>query len=83
MRKTIFKCTVNGETFDNVAAYNARLQELINSGVAVNVSSDTKVNIEDEPTNDAPYTTTTTLDVDEDLSIYPYMCEGKLWLSGK
>lgn len=76
MRKTIFKGTVNGETFDNVAAYNARLQELINSGVTVNASSDTKVNIEDEPTNDASYTTTTTLDVDDaDLSIYPYMCE--------
>lgn len=76
MRKTIFKGTVNGETFDNVSAYNARLQELINSGEPVSASSETSVNIEDEPTNDASYTTTTTLDVDdEDLSIYPYMCE--------
>lgn len=76
MRKTIFKGTVNGETFDNVAAYNARLQKLLNSGETVEASSETKVNVEDEPTSDAPYTTTTTLDAfDEDLTIYPYMCE--------
>lgn len=43
MRKTIFKGTVNGETFDNVAAYNARLQKLINSGENVEASSETKV----------------------------------------
>ena len=76
MGKTIFRGTVNGETFDNVAAYNARLQELINSGEPVSASSETNVNIEDEPTNDVSYTTTTTQDiVNEDLTIYPYMCE--------
>ena len=74
-KKTVFVGKINGETFDNVAAYNARLQELINSGVAVEASSETKVNtVEAQPTN-----TSTTLDVqdtiDEDLTIYPYMCE--------
>lgn len=76
-KKTVFVGKINGETFDNVAAYNARLQELINSGVAVEASSETKVNtVEAQPTN-----TSTTLDVtdttneDADLTIYPYMCE--------
>ena len=38
-KKTAFVGKINGETFDNVAAYNARLQELINSGEVINASS--------------------------------------------
>jgi hypothetical protein len=76
MKKTVFVGKINGETFDNVAAYNARLHELIVSGVPVEASSSTKVNVVDETTQDETYTTTTTQDViDEDLTIYPYMCE--------
>lgn len=78
-KKTIFVGKINGETFDNVAAYNARLQELINSGVAVEASSETKVAAEPSNKNNVsctcdvknlPYN-----EYDSDLTIYPYMCE--------
>lgn len=81
MRKTIFKGTVNGETFDNVAAYNARLQELINSGEVVNASSNTRIedveNTSDiNATNKSNYVTSVTnydcTYEDEDLSFFPY-----------
>lgn len=81
-KKTAFVGKINGETFDNVASYNARLQELINSGVAVNASSETVVAGTDcNDTNVCADCTSCTLDVtdttneDEDLTIYPYMCE--------
>jgi hypothetical protein len=79
--KTIFVGVVNGETFDNVAAYNERVKELIEAGVAINASSETKISGKVDSTDsidstDSNYTTTTTLDpLDEDLSLYPYMCE--------
>lgn len=78
-KKTVFVGKINGETFDNVAAYNARLQELINSGVAVEASSETKVAAEPSNKNNVsctcdvknlPYS-----EYDDDLTIYPYMCE--------
>lgn len=81
-KKTVFVGKINGETFDNVAAYNARLQELINSGVAVEASSETKVAAEPSNKNNVsctcdvknlPYNEQA--DYDADLTLYPYMYE--------
>lgn len=74
MAKTVFKGVINGETFDNVNAYNARMKELLDAGVQdISAASSTEVKM-DHDTN--AYTTTTTLDpLDEDLSLYPFMCE--------
>jgi hypothetical protein len=43
MKRTIFEGTVNGEKFDNVQAYNARVNELIQSGELVSASTSTRV----------------------------------------
>ena len=43
MKRTIFEGTVNGEKFDNVQAYNARVSELIQSGELVSASTSTRV----------------------------------------
>lgn len=40
--KTIFEGTINGEKFNSVQAYNARMIELMNAGAEVNASSHTK-----------------------------------------
>lgn len=40
--KTIFEGTINGEKFNSVQAYNARMIELMNAGKEVNASSRTK-----------------------------------------
>lgn len=40
--KTIFEGTINGEKFNSVQAYNARMIELMNAGMEVNASSHTK-----------------------------------------
>lgn len=83
-KKTVFVGKINGETFDNVASYNARLQELINSGVTVEASSETRVAAEPSNKNNVsctcdvkntPYNEYNEDLYDEDLSIYPYMCE--------
>jgi hypothetical protein len=77
-KKTVFTGVINGEMFDNVQAYNARMNELVAAGIEdICASSSTEIKFEEDPTNE--YTTTTTQDVaapvDEDLTIYPYMCE--------
>lgn len=78
-KKTVFVGKINGETFDNVASYNARLQELINSGEVVNASSETRVAAEPSNKNNVSCTcdvkNTPYNEYDEDLTIYPYMCE--------
>ena len=86
MKRTIFEGTVNGEKFNTVQAYNARLTELINAGVAVEASSNTRVEDVEEPVHTSGYVRTCTDDTcdcgestytstyDEDLSYYPY-CE--------
>lgn len=43
MKRTIFEGTVNGEKFDNVQAYNARVNELIKAGELVSASTSTRV----------------------------------------
>ena len=77
-KKTVFTGVINGEMFDNVQAYNARMNELVAAGIEdICASSSTEIKFEEDTTNE--YTTTTTQDVatpvDEDLTIYPYMCE--------
>lgn len=67
-KKTVFKGVINGEVFDNVTAYNAKMNELIQSGVEdISASSSTEIkNVEDTSSN-----MNTNL-VDEDLSYFPY-----------
>lgn len=43
MKRTIFEGTVNGEKFDNVQDYNARVNELIQAGELVSASTSTRV----------------------------------------
>lgn len=43
MKRTIFEGTVNGQKFDNVDAYNARLNELLAIGANIEASSNTKI----------------------------------------
>jgi hypothetical protein len=43
MKRTIFEGTVNGEKFDNVQDYNARVKELMESGQFESASSSTRV----------------------------------------
>lgn len=74
MRRTIFEGTINGETFDSVQTYNARMNELVNSGEVINASSNTRIEYVDAPTN-VPTLEPAVVEtpVDEDLSFYPYM----------
>ena len=43
MKRTIFEGTVNGERFDNIQEYNARVKELMESGKFESASSSTRV----------------------------------------
>lgn len=68
MKRTIFEGTVNGEKFDNVQDYNARVKELIESGQFESASSSTRVEeyertgycriCDDTPTVEGTLTTT-------------------------
>lgn len=73
MNKTRFTGTINGQTFDNVSDYNAKMQELLDAGATINASSSTYV----AKTLDTKKQTKPALqDSDaEDLSFYPYMEE--------
>lgn len=59
---TVFNGVINGEKFDNVAAYNARMNELLSAGVEdISAASSTEIkNVEDET---ADFTSTCTCDV--------------------
>ena len=71
MKKTVFKGFVNGVEFDNVAAYNDAITKAIEAGTLQSASSTTEV-VESEDTT----TTTCCCDCDdEDLTMYPYMCD--------
>lgn len=48
MRKTVFKGFINGEEFNNVADYNARMQELLEKNVTINASSGTTIEYEED-----------------------------------
>jgi anaerobic ribonucleoside-triphosphate reductase activating protein len=53
MRKSIFKGTINGQEFDNVNDYNARMNELISAGAEIEAASSTQIpkSAEDECTS--------------------------------
>lgn len=68
----VFNGLINGVKYDNVVDYNAKMNELLQSGkTEIQASSSTSIKyVDDEPT------VTTTLDVTEDeLSFIPYMEE--------
>lgn len=48
MKKSIFKGIINGQEFDNVKDYNARMNELMSTGQAINASTSTQVVDTDE-----------------------------------
>jgi hypothetical protein len=87
-KKTVFTGVINGEKFDNVADYNARMNELLSQGVEnISAASSTEIRNVDENVATSGFvstctadqcpgtciTTTTELPEDEDLSFYPYM----------
>ena len=87
-KKTVFTGVINGEKFDNVAAYNARMNELLSQGVEnISAASSTEIRNVDENVATSGFVSTCTADqcpgtsdaastelpVDEDLSFYPYM----------
>lgn len=76
MKKTVlvFKGFVNGVEFDNVAAYNDAITKAIEAGTLQSASSTTEV-VESEDTPATPATTCCCDCEDEDLTMYPYMCE--------
>ena len=50
MKKTIFKGTVNGETFTDVQAYNKRVTELLANGECISAETSTEtVDVEEAP----------------------------------
>ena len=69
--KTVFEGIINGEKFNTVQAYNARMIELMNSGTPIQASSSTKSVADNQP-KDVNFTHHT---VDEDLSYFPYFDE--------
>lgn len=86
-KKTVFTGVINGETFNNVADYNARINELLSQGVEISAASSTEIRNVDENVATSDVVTTCTADQcpgtcttvstelseDEDLSFYPYM----------
>ena len=87
-KKTVFTGVINGEKFDNVADYNARMNELLSQGVEnISAASSTEIRSVDEDEVSSDYVSTCTADQcpgtrteasteiseDEDLSFYPYM----------
>lgn len=75
MKKTVlvFKGFVNGVEFDNVAAYNEAITKAIEAGTLQSASSTTEV-VESEDTAATTCSCGPHCD-DEDLTMYPYMCD--------
>jgi hypothetical protein len=85
----VFNGLINGEKYDNVADYNAKMNELLQNNIEVQASSSTSIKyVTDESIPTSGYVSTCTdcdcpdgvctcaiADVDEDLSFYPYMEE--------
>lgn len=83
----VFNGLINGEKYDNVADYNAKMNELLQNNTEVQASSSTSIKyVMDESIPTSGYVSTCTdcdcangvctcasTDVDEDLSFYPYM----------
>lgn len=81
MKRTIFEGIVNGEKFDNIQAYNNRVNELLEEGTFESASSNTRVEEYvtsgySQPENSVQEgeCTCTCSDICEDeISFYPYM----------
>lgn len=74
MKKVVeFKGIINGVEFNDVAAYNARMNELIQAG-ETDIQASSSTSVQHVPVAD-PVVTTTLDVVDEDLSHFPYMDE--------
>lgn len=77
MSKTCFKGTINGQEFDNVRDYNAKMQELLEAGVAVTASSSTTIEATPEvcSCNESKneHCNHQIIDESEVYSCYPYM----------
>jgi hypothetical protein len=70
MKKTIFTGTINGQTFDNVADYNARMMQLLDKGVEIKASSSTSIKeVDTEPIDTFASTT------EEGVSLFPFFEE--------
>lgn len=83
----VFNGLINGEKYDNVADYNAKMNELLQNNIEVQASSSTSIKyVTDESVHTSGYVSTCTdcdcangvctcasTNVDEDLSFYPYM----------
>ena len=83
----VFNGLINGEKYDNVADYNAKMNELLQNNIEVQASSSTSIKyVMDESNPTSGYVSTCTdcdcangvcthasTNVDEDLSFYPYM----------
>lgn len=82
---TVFKGTVNGKNYDNVADYNAAITALLDAGETdIQATSSTTIKNVEDPVETNEYVTTCTNDCcpggcdctsekDEDLSYFPYM----------
>ena len=79
MSKTCFKGTINGQEFDNVRDYNAKMQELFEAGVAITASSSITIEATpevcscDEAKNECCKCNCHVFDESETYSYYPYM----------
>ena len=80
---TVFDGTINGEKFDNVQAYNNRMNELLNAGATdIQASSSTSIRtVKDESEVEMSALEKELTDLilgedDEDLTMYPYFDEG-------
>ena len=85
MSKTCFKGTINGQEFDNVRDYNAKMQELFEAGVAITASSSTTIEATpevcscDEAKNECCKCNCHVFDESETYSYYPYMDDDDLF----
>lgn len=77
MSKTCFKGTINGQEFDNVKDYNAKMQELLEAGVAVDASTSTVIvaikDAEEVAADDENTCAGKAIAESEEYSWYPYM----------
>lgn len=77
MSKTCFKGTINGQEFDNVRDYNIKMQELLESGVAVTATSSTMIAATPEVCScnktKNECSNCQVIDESEECSYYPYM----------
>ena len=77
MKKTVFRGVVNGEPFDNVQAYNARVTELMENGKFESASSNTEVVdiVDGGDLTGCLQTLDSIFPEDEDAALFPYFMD--------